>query len=406
MHLANEIEKLVTVDGAMFLELNSILDYWSKNTVDEKYGGFYAQINNLNEVNELAPKGVVLNTRILWTFSAAFRRFGRQEHELIAKRAFEYIQQHFVDEINGGLYWSVDYAGNGLDTKKQVYAQAFAIYAYAEYYLATGAEGAKVAAVGLFNLLEKYAHDDEYGGYTEAFAANWLSIQDLRLSEKDANEPKSMNTHLHVLEAYTNLYRVLPNENLYKKIETLLAIFRDHIIDGKTGHLHLFFSMNWQVQSSIVSYGHDIEASWLLQEAAEVIKSAHWISATKILAIQMAQAAARGLDSDGGIWYENDVVSGHFIYEKHWWPQAEALVGFYNAWQISGNEHWLQKTLAVWQFIYSHIIDHTNGEWFWGVKKDYTIMPNEDKAGFWKCPYHNSRALLEMISRSGKYTAR
>lgn len=400
--MANEIEKLVAPDGAIRLELENILRYWAENTVDETHGGFYGQINNLNEVNETAVKGVVLNARILWTFSAAVCCLKNKKYVTIAGRAFNYLQQHFTDQLNGGVYWSLSYTGQPLDTKKQVYAQAFAIYAYAEYFLATGTEAAKIAAIGLFKLLEKHAFDNEFGGYVEALTVNWQPIADLRLSDKDANEPKSMNTHLHVLEAYTNLYRIWPDNGLYKKIKGLLAIFKDFIIDKNTGHMHLFFAMDWQVKSSILSFGHDIEAAWLLQDAAEVIQDPYWLLATKGLTLQMAEASARGLDSDGGLWYEHDLVNHHFIYEKHWWPQAEALVGFYNAWQVSGKQHWLEKTLSVWQFTQQYIIDYANGEWFWGVKKDHSIMQGEDKAGFWKCPYHNGRALMEIIRRAGK----
>jgi mannobiose 2-epimerase len=399
--MANEMEKLVAPDGAMRLELINILQYWERNTVDEKHGGFYGQLNNLNEINDTAAKGVVLNARILFTFSAAAGCLKNEAYIAIADRAFNYLQQYFTDAANGGVYWSVAYTGQPLDTKKQVYAQAFAIYAYAGYFLATGSKAAKTAAIELFHLLEKHSYDNEFGGYIEALTASWQPIDDLRLSDKDANEPKSMNTHLHVLEAYTNLYRIWPEAVLYEKIEKLLAIFNNHIIDKNTCHLQLFFAMDWQVRSNIFSYGHDIEAAWLLQEAAEVIGSNDWITITQKLALQMAEAAARGLDNDGGLWYENDLANNHFIYEKHWWPQAEALVGFFNAWQISGQQHWLDKTLSVWQFIQRYIIDHTNGEWYWGVGKDYSIMQREDKAGFWKCPYHNGRALMEMIHRAG-----
>lgn len=382
-------------------ELSEILGYWQKNAIDKEFGGFYGKLDNSNKVFHEAPKGSVLNSRILWTFSAAYNLNGNEDYLHVAERAFQYIVTHFIDKKNGGVYWSVDYQGNPLDIKKQIYALSFAIYGLSEFYLATKNETAKELAVEMYHLIVEHSYDKVNGGYIEALTADWKEIKDLRLSKKDANEKKSMNTHLHVLEGFANLYRVWPDEELKQKIEELIQIFSDHIIDSKTNHLILFFDDEWNVKSNIISYGHDIEASWLVQEAAEIIANEQILEKVKQQSILIADVSEEGLDKDGGLWYEYDANRNHLIKEKHWWPQAEAMIGFFNAWQITKKENYLEKSLNSWKFVQQHIVDTKNGEWFWGVDEKYEPM-DEDKVGLWKCPYHNGRACIELIRRIRK----
>jgi mannobiose 2-epimerase len=378
-------------------ELASILDYWIRYTTDPAEGGFYGQLDEENIVHPDAPKGVVLNARILWTFSAAYAHTRESKYLPIAQRAYEYLAAHFIDREYGGVYWSVDHKGVMLNGRKQIYGLAFAIYGLSEYYLVSGDQAALDRAVELFQLIEKYSFDPVQKGYFEAFARDWTPLEDLRLSDKDANEKKTMNTHLHVIEAYANLYRAWPDPFLKEQIIGLLEVFGEYIIDPSTGHLQLFFDEYWKPKPGIVSYGHDIEAAWLLQESAEIADDPRWIAISKEWGIRMAQAAAEGLDSDGGLWYEEE--DGHLVKEKHWWALAEAMVGFFNAWQLTGDTEWLQKSSASWDFVKNYIKDTRKGEWFWGVRADHSPMPGQDKAGFWKCPYHNSRACLEISRR-------
>lgn len=380
-------------------ELKNILNYWMRFAIDDENGGFFGKIDNNNSIYKEAPKGSVLNSRILWTFSAAFRHTKNAKYLTIAERAFNYIIQHFIDADEGGVYWSVDHKGQPLDTKKQIYALAFALYGLSEYVLATGSNEAKTHALALYHAIEKYSHDKINGGYIEALTKDWKEISDLRLSKKDANERKSMNTHLHVLEGYTNLYRIWPNNELKENILELVHLFLDHIIDKQSNHLILFFDDQWNKRSTIISFGHDIEAAWLVQEAAEVIGDEELIEKVKEASVKIADATKKGLDKDGGLWYEFDESTGHLIKEKHWWPQSEAMIGFLNAWQITAEEKYLQLSLNTWRFTQNHIIDKEKGEWFWGIKDDYTVMQGEDKAGLWKCPYHNSRACIELSRR-------
>ncbi|TDG37278.1 N-acyl-D-glucosamine 2-epimerase [Pedobacter changchengzhani] len=397
--IENNIEALITeFDG----ELNSILNYWATHTIDEENGGFLGALDNDNNVIKNAPKGAVLNARILWSFAAGYNFNKDDKYLSLAERSFEYLKNHFIDQEMGGVFWSVDYLGNPLDTKKQIYAISFAIYGLAEYYKASKNEEALAIAKSLFNDIEKHSFDAINGGYLEALTRDWKEIGDLRLSDKDANEKKTMNTHLHILEAYTNLYRCWPDANLKSKIVILLAVFDEHILNQSTKHLVLFFDEKWNTNYNIVSYGHDIEASWLMLEAAEVVGDEKLIHRFEKLAVEIANASTEGIDSTGAMIYEFEVDKNHQILEKHWWVQAEAMVGFLNAYQLSKDESLLNHFLAIWHFTKKHIIDHKKGEWFWGVNEDFSLMQGEDKAGFWKCPYHNSRACMEVVNRLKK----
>ncbi len=391
------IPDLILLKKELQQELANILQYWMQHTVDEQYGGFHGKINNNNIVDSNAPKGLVLNARILWAFSAAYNQTKEIKWLAIADRAYQYLIAHFLDKEYGGFYWAIDKAGNIIDGKKQVYGIAFCLYGFSEYYRTRNDAKVLQQAIDCYTCIEQYSFDKDKGGYLEAFTRDWQPIDDLRLSTKDANEKKTMNTHLHVLEAYANLYKVWPDKQLGNSITLLVENFIERIADSNTGHLHLFFDEHWQVKEEIISYGHDIEASWLLLEAAETINDDKLIEKVKKLSLKMAVAAAKGLDTDGGLWYEME--HGKLVRQKHSWPQAEAMVGFFNAWQLTNDEKYLDYVLNNWQFIQQYIIDKKRGEWFWGVNADHSIMEGQDKVGFWKCPYHNTRACMEIIKR-------
>lgn len=380
-------------------ELLSILNYWMQHTVDDINGGFLGKIDNDNKAGTTAPKGAVLNARILWTFSAAYNITKEEIYLPVAKRSFEYMREHFMDKEYGGVFWTVDCEGNMFDGKKQIYALAFCIYGMSEYYAATKSNEALNLALDLYMAIEGHSYDTQYKGYFEAFARNWQPADDLRLSAKDANEKKTMNTHLHIIEAYANLYKMYPFERLKIKIEELLELFDERFINHTTYHLKLFFDEQWNEKPDVISYGHDIEAAWLLLQCAEIINNKKWIETYKQYAVKIADASTEGLEDDGGLWYEYEPSHKKLIKEKHWWPQAEAIVGFYNAYELTSDDKYLQHAVNSWQFIQQHIIDVKHGEWFWGVKEDHSIMQNEDKAGLWKCPYHNSRACMEIVKR-------
>ncbi|MFY0687223.1 MAG: AGE family epimerase/isomerase [Cyclobacteriaceae bacterium] len=374
----------------------NILPFWRTKMVDNENGGFYGRIDGNDTLHQDADKGVILNTRILWTFSAAFRKTNDIADRFTADRAYQYLMDHFLDAEHGGVFWTVDAKGNCVNDRKQVYAQAFMIYALAEYYKINGDPGILEIAKKLFYLLEQHSFDNELGGYLEAHTREWGTIEDMRLSEKDMNAEKTMNTHLHVLEAYTNLYRVWKDAELATQLKKLIITMSAKFVDP-TGHFYLFFDRKWTLQSHDFSYGHDIEGSWLLFEAAEVLGDESLLSKVRLQAIQMVEAALEGLDEDGGLMYEGDKEK--FIdTDKHWWPQAEALVGLVNAWQVSGKERYLELAQKVWSFTQDNLVD-PNGEWYWSVSRDRKVNRVDDKAGPWKCPYHNGRAMIELMER-------
>lgn len=377
---------------------HNILAFWMDKMVDTQHEGFYGRMDGGGTLHPQAPKAAVLNARILWTFSAAYRASGDRQYRAMADRAFDYFTTYFVDAAHGGIYWELDYQGRPTQRKKQLYAQGFALYGFSEYYRATGNPEALRQSQTLFELIERTA-DKQHGGYFEAFSETWEPIADVRLSTKDANEKKSMNTHLHILEAYTNLYRIWPDTRLALAQRKLIDIFRTRILDARTAHLHLFFSEDWTVQSSAISYGHDIEASWLLWEAADVLGDSKLREEVAEISLHIAEAAAEGLQTDGSVAYERD---GHGLdRDRHWWVQAEAVVGWAYAYRHTGNTVFLDRATEAWAYIQSRIIDHANGEWHWSRKTDGSIDKSQDKAGPWKCPYHNGRLCLEMMAILG-----
>lgn len=383
----------------MTIELKNILNYWSDRTVDHENGGFYGRINGKDELIPTHNKGSILNARILWAFSSAYRVLGNKEYLELAHRAKNYIIEHFWDRNLAGVFWMLDYNGNPVDKKKQIYAQAFAIYALTEYYKVTEDSEALDYAIWLFDLIEQYSYDKDKPGYFEAYSDDWILLEDLRLSEKDANEKKTMNTHLHILEAYTNLFRVWKDERLQHQLTNLIEIFIERIINHQTNSFDLFFDENWNPKSKETSFGHDIEGSWLLYEATEVLGNKELLKKVQDITIKMAaQVANNGIDADGAVLNEGQY--GKIIdYDKHWWPQAEGIVGFINAWQLTNDPRHLTHAFNIWNFTKDKIIDNENGEWYFRVNRSGIPYTEEDKVGPWKCPYHNGRACLEIIER-------
>ncbi len=375
----------------------NILHFWSNKVYDSERKTFFGKISNTNETYADEPHSAVLMARILWSFSAAYRIFPKAEYKKMADEAYRILMENFWDNENGGIFWCVNPDKSPVNTKKQFYAQAFFVYALSEYYLAFKIEMVKQLAVSMYMLIEKFGSDPEFGGYNEAATADWKEIADQRLSPKDMNVKKSMNTHLHVLEAYTNLLRIWNDDSLKQKLENLLHIFLERIIDKKTGHFLLFFDNDWTNRGDIDSYGHDIEGSWLLLEAAEVLGNKLFMREVEHVSLKMVETTiSEGWRETGGIVYEKE--NGILKEEYHWWPQAEAVIGFFNAWQVSRKEKYFDLAVKNWEFIQKHIVDHKNGEWFWGVGKNMELLSNE-KINGWKAPYHNSRMCLEMIRR-------
>ncbi len=381
------------------LEKN-ILSYWINKMQDEVNGGFYGRITGEGKLMPEAEKGAILNARILWTFSAAYRLLGKEEYLAMATRAKRYLVDRFYDKEFGGIYWSLDYKGNPLDTKKQIYAIGFAIYGMSEYHRATGDTEALTYAIHLFESIERHSFDAVNNGYCEALTREWGEIADMRLSDKDENERKTMNTHLHILEPYANLYRVWKDDRLKRQLHNLVELFIHKIWDPNTGHLNLFFDDNWNNKYHIVSYGHDIEGSWLIHEAALLLKDEKLLAKVEPVVKQIAAAADEGLMSDGSMIYELFADKYSTDTDRHWWVQAENIVGHINLYQYFRDENACKIVLNGWNFIKRYLIDEADGEWWWSVSADGKVNRRDDKAGFWKCPYHNGRMCMEIIERN------
>lgn len=412
--------------------VENILPFWMEKMCTPS-GGFLGRISGDGQPDATAPVGGIMTARVLWTFASAYRVLqaeGSCRAEMLqgymdmALRAKRLIIDRFYDKVYGGTFWSLDADLSPADTKKQIYAIAFAIYGLAELHRACGDSEALEYAVKLFHSIEDHSFDSVQDGYFEAFTRDWKPIEDMRLSDKDANESKTMNTHLHVLEAYTCLFRVWKDPLLEARLRGLILVFEKYIL-GTDGHLKLFFDDSWNCGYDIVSYGHDIEASWLLHEAALVLGEADVLARVEALVPKIVKAASEGFTPEGGMIYEK---CGGGAYERcgdgcgdgcddgqgdtgaevdadrHWWVQAESVVGYFNLWEHFGQPDGLENAIMCWEFIKNNIIDKDGGEWFWSLRADGSVNREDDKAGFWKCPYHNGRMCMEIIERIAQHT--
>lgn len=374
-----------------------ILPFWMAFLGDGVH--FAGRIDGRGKAHPEAGKGAVLIARMLWTFSAAYRMTGRPEYLHAAGKLRKFLALWLIDPVHGGVYWEIAPDGSPVCGKKQSYAIGFAVYGLSEYVRATGDPEALDEAAALFGSLEEHVWDAMQGGYVEALTRNWKPLEDMRLSEKDANTYFSMNTHLHLLEPYANLLRVWREDRVATAVRKLIHIHTDRLFDPQTGHLNLFFDARWQPQGRKVSYGHDIEASWLIDEAALVLGEPQVTTDVGPVVEALAAAAVEGLRPDGSLIYEYDPQTERIDADRHWWVQAEAVVGFFNMYERTGDEAFLRRSHDAWQYIRTHLLDGGNGEWFWSVRADGSVNRDDDKAGFWKCPYHNSRMCMELIRR-------
>lgn len=378
----------------------NILAFWRDKMTDQVHGGFLGRIDGNGVAHPEAEKGAMLNACILWAFSAAYRVTRTQEWLSTATRAKDYFVSHFIDKECGGVYWSLNPDGTPKDTKKQTQAIGFAIYGLSEYTRATGDQDTLALALSLYHDIEDHAYDPENNGYIETLTRDWKPIGDMRLSDKDENASRTMNTHLHIIESYTNLLRCLneqddDNDELRASVVNLLHIFTDIIINRQTGHLDLFFNDRWEGKRNVESFGHDIEAAWLLHEAALVLGDVDIDDVVR----RVAKAADEGVQPDGSMVYEHWKDTGRTDTQRQWWTLCENVIGHLDLYQYYGDRDALGVALNCWDFIKRRIVDHEQGEWLWSVDAEGHPNRKDDKAGFWKCPYHNSRLCLEVLER-------
>lgn len=378
----------------------NILPYWIKHIIDSKNSGFFGMINNDDSVSAYADKGLVMHARFLWCYSAAYRISGNPAYKGIAEHALGFLKNSLADKKYGGYFWSADYKGNVIDDQKMVYGQAFAIYGLTEYYRAFNCTKAYNLALEVFELLEGFARDRKFGGYVESLNRTWLITSDKQLDDTSVPCCKSMNTNLHVLEAYANLYRVGGNSEVKLSLHDQINLLFNEIVDSKTHQQNLYFDMEWNPLTDHVSYGHDIEASWLLWEAISILDDRELKELYRNRIVLMTdRVIAEGLDENYGL--NNEKSNCKIDRDKHWWPQAEMMVGLLNVWEITGDNKYLKIIDKVWQFTKKEIIS-TTGEWYWGKKVDGSLF-TAIKGGMWKTPYHNGRLCMEFLERINRY---
>lgn len=379
--------------------VGNILPFWIAYAPDEAQGGFHGAVTNDLRPLDDVPRSAVLCARILWSFSASARALGGAEAYLaMARRARDELAHVFWDPAHGGVYWLVDAQRRPVNDRKHTYAQAFAIYGLTEHYLATSDGESLRLARALFELLEAHAHDAADGGYVEGCGTDWGALDDMRLSEKEPACRKSMNTLLHVMEAYTNLVRAWDDERPRARLRELITVFLERVIDPRTSHFRLFFDDHWGVLGEGISYGHDIEGSWLLVEAAEQLGDRELLARARAVALEMARAVyAEALDAEGRLRAGDDAHDEGG--RQEWWGHAEAVVGFYNAFQVGGDPRFADAALRCWDYIEAHFVDRRHGDWFKVLSREGMPDLDHPKIGPWECPYHHSRVCLEMLRR-------
>jgi len=367
----------------------NILPFWAKHSPDPA-GGFYGTLNFDGTPEAGAMKGGILNTRIVWTFSAAYRLLKDEQYRTLADRAQRYFIDHFIDPEYGGSFYTLTADGAPLDMQKNVCQNAYAIYGLSEHYRATGNRESLEAAVAIYRKLVEHAYEPEHGGFFESFTREWQPIE--------TKFPKTMNANLHVLEAFANLYRVWNDDGLRKQLQELIAIMSNKVLNQTTWHLQHFFTVDWQSQRDMDSYGLNIEFSWLLTDAAEALGDDEILKDARRIAVNMvAVQLEQGIDENGAM--RSSKSGNQLSAGLAWWPQTETVIGCLNAWQISGDKKFLAAAARNWEWIKTHIIDHEYGEWYSDVNPDGTPQKDRVKADQWRCPYHNGRMGFEVITR-------
>lgn len=378
-----------------------LIPFW-RSLRDDGHGGYYGYVGFDLAVDRQAEKGCILNSRILWFFANAYMALAKEgitSEDLLeeARHAYRFLTEHCIDKKCGGIYWSMNYDGTPKDTTKHTYNQAFAIYALSSYYDASGDTQALNYAFSLFRLIEDKCTDER--GYLEAFTREFAPQSNEKLSENGVMAERTMNTLLHVFEAYTELYRVTGDADVRERLYWILDVFADKVYNPALRRQEVFFDGDYNSLIDLHSYGHDIETAWLIDRGVEVLGDEAYEKKmsviTRTLTEQIYQTAFDGHS------LANECEKGVVDEKRVWWVQAEAIVGFLNGCQKDeGQKKYLQAATAVWEYIKARLIDpRENSEWYWYVDRDGRPAEDEPIVEPWKCPYHNGRMCMEVMRR-------
>ncbi len=375
-----------------------IIPFW-KSLRDNTYGGYFGYMDFDLQIDKTFDKGCILNSRILWFFSNAYMTLKQKDLLEEAEHAYRFLRDYCIDKECRGVYWAVTYDGKPADTTKHTYNQAFAIYALSSYYRASGDREALKLAYELFSLIEEKCTDSY--GYLESFTRKWEMEDNDKLSENGLLAAKTMNTALHVLEAYTELYLAMPKTETGIALRHILRTFQTKIYNEKTEQLEVFFDENMNTISDLYSYGHDIEASWLLDRAARMLNEKQMLLDVEDYTTRIARKVyLQAIDHSA---MNNECFHGVVDTTRVWWVQAEAMVGFYNAYEKTKEEQFMKITEDLWRYIKAYMVDDRQGsEWFWDVNADGDPESRKPIVEPWKCPYHNGRMCMEIIRRMGE----
>lgn len=379
---------------------NELIPFWER-LKDEKYGGYYGYMDYNLKLDKTYEKGCILNSRILWFFSNAYMLLGNERLKEDAHHAYKFLREHCLDREYGGVFWSVAYDGQAKDDTKHTYNQAFAVYALSSYYDAVKDEEALELAKKLERLIEEKCTDSL--GYQEAFTRDFCPQDNEKLSENGVMAQKTMNTLLHVFEAYTELYRVSHDETAGRKLRDMMDTVVGRVYNKKLGRQEVFFDKEWNSLIDLYSYGHDIEAAWLIDRGAEILGDPEYERKISPITKEITENIYERAFFKGALM--NEAAGGIPDKTRVWWVQAEGIVGFLNGYQKDpGKKEYLDAAKMLWRYIKEHLIDQRNGsEWFWAANdKDRPI--EKPIVEPWKCPYHNGRMCMEVIRRIGNDT--
>lgn len=381
----NLAQRTSSISSRLNVEANTVMNFWLKYGPDQEFGGFYGTLNRKGQAINSTDKGLIQQSRHLWTLSTWYQRRNHSNSiKTLADKSYQFIIDNMLDD-DDEFYFKVSQSGEPIDRKKQLYAESFAIFALAEYALAFNHAEAANIALKCFKSIDKRAHDERYGGYDQSQDPGWL-VQ---------GAAKGTNTQIHLLEAFTALYRVTHHDHVKLRLEEMIHIITQKIVQEDT-YAHMEFYRDWTPFSTpVVSYGHDLETAWLLMDALDAlgIKDESVFTSIKRFG---HHSAMRGYDEKMGGYFEEGLPLGRATKkEKIWWIQAEALPGLWQLYQLTGNEQYLSKMEGTLDWIERYQKDSTYGGWFWGVNENGTIGPRgENKGEEWKTNYHLIRALI------------